>query len=177
MRLFLFMEEKFNNKYRIDSVRKENWDYGNNGGYFVTICTKNMVCYFGEIVETQNFASLRTTRMGNVAKEYWKEIPRHFPDVILDEFIIMPNHVHGILLINKEEKQVSREENKNKFGPQSRNLSSIIRGYKVGVKTFATKNNIPFEWQKGYYDRIIRNEDELFRIRKYINENAYKHSS
>ena len=170
------MEEKFNNKYRVNSVRKDNWNYGSNGGYFVTICTKNMVRYFGEIVETQNFASLRATLIGEIAKKFWEEIPQHFPDVILDEYIIMPNHNHAILLINKEEKDVNRDEYKNKFGPQSRNLSSIVRGYKVGEKTFATKNNIPFEWQKGYYDRIIRNEDELLRIRKYINENAYKNS-
>lgn len=167
-------ENKFDNKYRIKSVRKENWDYGSDAGYFVTICTKNMIHYFGKIIETQSIASLRTTDIGKIAQGYWWEISKKHPYVILDEFIIMPNHLHGIIIIDKGTSLSTKEDYKNKFGPQSKNLSSILRRFKMAVKTFATKNNISFEWQPRYYDRIIRNEEELSRIRKYIHENPYK---
>jgi len=166
--------EKFKNKYRIKSARKENWNYSNDANYFITICVKNMIHYFGEILETQSIASLRYTEIAKIVQEYWLEIPNKHPYVILDEFIIMPNHVHGIIIINRGTNNVEDYDYKNDFGPQSKNLSSIVRGFKMAVKTYATKNNMPFEWQKGYYDRIIRNENELNRIRKYINENPYK---
>lgn len=172
--------EKFQNKYRITSARLKNWDYGSPGLYFVTICTHNRECYFGDIVETQNvasdvetqhFASLHPTPIGSVANKYWTEIPQHFPFVVLDEFIVMPNHVHGILFINKPD---YNKWQPNKFGPQSKNLGSILRGYKAGVTTFARMNNIQFDWQSRFYDHIIRTEQELRNIRKYIIENPLK---
>jgi putative transposase len=83
---------KYKNTYRIETNRLKNNDYGAHGFYFVTICTKNKEYYFGHIipVETQNFASLQPTEIGNTAYHYWTEIPKHFPFVALDEFIIMP---------------------------------------------------------------------------------------
>ncbi|MBX7046556.1 MAG: hypothetical protein K1X86_12045 [Ignavibacteria bacterium] len=167
-------ENKFQNIYRIKSSRKENWNYGLDGGYFVTICTKGMNCYFGNIVEAQYIASLQMTEIGKIAHQHWLDIPKYHPYVILDEFSLMPNHLHGILIINKNDESRFKGNYKNKFGSQSNNLASIVRRYKAAVKTFAVKNNIPFAWQAGYYDRIVRNEEELFRIRKYIHENAYK---
>jgi len=174
----------YRNKYRINSARLADWDYGSNGFYFVTICTKNKERYFGEIQtaslpgnemqndlsgkETQNLASLQVTDIGMIAFQYWTEIPVHFPFVELDEFIIMPDHLHGILLFNKIEHSTWQP---NKAGPQSRNLASVIRGYKAGVKTYATTNEIEFQWQPRYYDRVIRNSNELERIRKYISDN------
>ena len=131
------------------------------------------------VVETQNFsslqpphfASLQPTIIGNIANQYWAEIQNHFPFVELDEYIVMPNHVHGILFINRPE---YNEWNPNKFGPQSKNLGSIIRGYKAGVKIFSTTNQIEFEWQPRYYDRIIKSDEELNRIRQYIINNLMK---
>ena len=84
---------KFRNKYRIPSARLIGYDYGSHGFYFVTICTKDKICFFGQ-------ASL----IGNIANEYWQQIPLHFPFIELDEFIIMPNHLHGILFFNKPDK-------------------------------------------------------------------------
>jgi putative transposase len=189
------MPDKFQNKYRILSARLQGYDYGQNGAYFITICTKNRVHYFGEIIstpgsetqhnsgsETQNIASLQATPMGDVANKYWQKIPEHFPFVIVDEFVVMPNHVHGILIINKQAQDAPVVETQNiaslqemgytnKFGPQSGNISSVIRGYKAAVKTFATTNKIEFAWQPRFYDRIIRDKDEMKRIRKYIVEN------
>jgi REP element-mobilizing transposase RayT len=91
------MSEKFQNKYRIPSARLKNWDYGANGAYFITICTQNRNHFFGEIVKTQFIAS----EMGTLAEKYWMEIPHHFPFVELGNFVVMPNHVHGILIIDK----------------------------------------------------------------------------
>ncbi len=121
--------------------------------------------------ETQNFASLRATAVGNIANQYWLDIPKHFPFVELDEYVVMPNHVHGILFINKPD---FHGWQRNKFGPQSQNLGSIIRGYKAGVKTFATTNQIEFGWQPRFHDHIIRSEKELNNIRKYIISNPDK---
>jgi putative transposase len=182
------MSEKYQNKYRIPSARLQGYDYGQNGAYFITICTKNRIHYFGEIIssfdsetqniafdsETQNIASLQGTSIGIIANEYWSKIQGHFPFVILDEFVVMPNHVHGILVISKEtHNDASLQEigYANKFGPQSGNISSVIRGYKAALKSFATTNKIEFAWQSRFYDRIIRDEDEMKRIRKYIVEN------
>ena len=181
------MPDKFHGKYRIPSARLQGFDFGQNGAYFITICTKDRIHNFGEIVlsagletqnfaglETQNFASLRATPIGSIAGEYWRKIPEHFPFVILDEFVVMPDHVHGIIIIYKEIQDIASLQQigyVNKFGPQSGNISSIIRGYKAGVKSYATINKIDFAWQPRFYDRIIRDDEEMKRIRKYIVKN------
>jgi len=172
------MDDKFNSKFRIPSTRLPHWDYGSHGLYYITICTKDRVPYFGEIIteehsgiinsETQNIASLRRTFIGDVAYANWLEIPKHFPFVELDEFIVMPNHIHGIIFINKPDKV---DWKPNKFGVQSQNLAAVIRGYKVSVKAYSTINNIEFSWQPRYHDRVIRNEKEYLNIREYIFNN------
>ncbi|TSJ42902.1 hypothetical protein FO440_01565 [Mucilaginibacter corticis] len=166
------MEEKFKSKYRIPSSRLSNWDYGSQGLYYITICTKDRIKYFGDIckngLETQNIASIRLSDIGEKANKNWLEIPNHFAFIELDEFVIMPNHIHGILFINKPEKELWEI---NKFGIQSQNLASVIRGFKASVKTFATKNNLEFSWQPRYHDRVIRNEQEYLNIREYIFNN------
>jgi putative transposase len=160
--------EKFQNKYRIPSTRLKGYDYGSNGIYYVTICTKNREYYFGNIVETGNYPSLQATFIGQVANDYWTEIPKHYPFVNLDEFVIMPNHIHGILVFNKPDYNESKP---NQFGIQSKKLGAVIRGFKSTTKRFANENNIEFEWQTRYHDRIIRNEKELNAIRQYIINN------
>jgi hypothetical protein len=143
--------EPSKNKYRIASARLPNWDYGSNAFYFVTICTKGFrQPYFGEIMpdkETQVLASLQPTEIGRIAAQCWTDIPLHFPFVELDEFVIMPDHIHGIILFNKSDKEIWEP---NKAGPQSKNLASVIRGFKVGVKTYATKGEIDFAWQSQF---------------------------
>src|SRR5262245_50579139 len=84
--------DKFKGKYRIASARWANWDYGSNAAYFVTICTANRIHSFGEVAG----GVMAFTPLGQVAVNCWKEIPAHFPFVVLDEFVVMPNHVHGI---------------------------------------------------------------------------------
>ncbi|NUQ43374.1 MAG: hypothetical protein HUU32_18445 [Calditrichaceae bacterium] len=165
--------EKFRNRYCIPSARLANWDYGSPGFYFVTICTQDRVCYFGDIISDdgdvpQPEYRLQETEIGQVARENWQKIPEHFPFVILDESVIMPNHLHGILFFDKPGYE---EWRKNQFGPQSQNLGSVIRGYKAGVKKYATMNNIEFAWQPRYHDHIIRSVQDLERIRQYIVNN------
>jgi REP element-mobilizing transposase RayT len=92
------MLEKFRNKYTIKSARLENYDYSQNGLYFVTICTKDKEYFFGEVENGE----IILNDFGKIADQFWQEIPKHFPFVNLDEFVVMPNHVHGILEINRD---------------------------------------------------------------------------
>lgn len=89
--------DKFRNRYRIPSTRLRNWDYGWNGSYFVTICVSNHNCVFGEIRNDEMVLS----EIGELAKTYWIKIPEHFPNVYLNAFVVMPNHIHGIIIIDK----------------------------------------------------------------------------
>ena len=187
--------DKFQNKYRIPSARLRNWDYGWNAAYFVTICTANRELFFGHMMD----GKMNLSEIGEIADKYWLEIPEHFPFVKLDAHVIMPNHVHGIVIIDKPddgrydnktdkqddgrnvERDVVETQNfaslrqspppKNKFGPQSQNLASIIRGFKTGVTKYARNNNINFAWQSRYHDHIIRNDAEYQRIKNYIINN------
>jgi len=167
------MDDRFKSKYRIASTRLTGWDYGSTSLYYITICTKDKLRYFGEIVaglneDYQEDALLNPSAIGKVAFENWLSISDHFPFVELDEFVIMPNHMHGIIFINKPDK-VNWEP--NKFGIQTQNLGSVIRGYKASVKTFATINDIEFNWQPRYHDRVIRNDREYLNIKNYIIDN------
>ena len=89
----------YKNKYRVESTRLQKWDYGWNAKYFITIVTKNHEHYFGEIDGNNK---MKFTKIGKIASKFWFEIPDHFPFVILDEFVVMPNHIHGIVIIDKK---------------------------------------------------------------------------
>ncbi len=203
----------FKNKYRISSARLQNWNYAKEAMYYVTICTKNRENYFGEIVDTV----LQTTEIGKIAHAEWYKSIEMRPDMNLElgEFIVMPNHIHGIIMIGANEynspdrdamhcvstgdavdanadanvnaavntdaatavnpnPNPNDTEYKNQFSPQSKNLSSIIRGYKSAVTTFARKNEIEFDWQSRFHDHIIRSMDDYHRISKYIINNPTK---
>jgi len=104
------MSDKFKGKYRIKSTRLPNWDYGKDAVYFVSICTQNREHYFGEITN----GVMQLSEIGKMANKYWLEISEHFPFVELDEFVVMPNHVHGIIIINKpHNKQMSNVKTPN----------------------------------------------------------------
>src|SRR5215212_2241619 len=128
--------DKFKGKYRISSARWAAWDYSSNAAYFVTICVANRAHDFGEIVN----GHMNLSPLGQSAQDCWNEIPVHFSFVELGASVIMPNHAHGVVIINKPENVETHNHAslpKNKFGPQSQNLASIIRGYKIGVTKFA----------------------------------------
>jgi putative transposase len=161
------MPDRFHDKYRIPSSRLQNWNYGWNGIYFITICTKDRECYFGDVVQL--------SEIGKIAGQYWSEIPSHFPFAELDEFVIMPNHIHGIIIINKKDDgrydEQTTVKRRNKFGPQSNNMASVVRGFKAAVKKYAIINNIAFEWQSRFYDTIVHSDESFNRIRQYIQSN------
>lgn len=181
--------DKFQNKYRIPSARLRNWDYGWNAPYFITICTQHRQHYFGHIVEMQNTVSsykMQLSEIGCIANTCWHEIPQHFPFVQLGPFVVMPNHVHGIIIINKpnderyvetqnfaslQQQQQQQSPSKNKFGPQSKNLASIIRGFKIGVTKNARNIHAEFAWQPRFHDHIIRDDNSYQRISQYIYTN------
>ena len=156
------MTTLYHNKYRASSSRAD-WHNYRNGEYFVTICTKDRVNYFGEITDNEMVLS----EIGKVANQCIIDTNKHFPDVEVPLHVIMPNHIHAIIII----KNMAGNE-KQKFGPQSRNLASVIRGIKIGVTKHARNNNIPFEWQRLYYDTIIRSTDDMIRIATYIENNV-----
>jgi putative transposase len=203
------MEDLFKNKYRISSARLQSWDYANEAKYFITICTAHRECFFGKIiqipmspVETQCIASLQSlppqqyqmqlSEIGKIAQLEWMKTSELRPDMNLElgEFIVMPNHVHGIIIIGVNQYNQTRRDamhcvsttttnaNKpaNKFGPQSKNIAALIRGYKSAVTAWSRKNNIAFDWQARFHDHIIRSESEYYQISNYIlnNPNNWK---
>lgn len=156
--------------------RLKNYNYFDNGFYFVTICTYNRKELFGTIC--RGAISCARNKYGNIAKKYWEEITKHYPYVTLDEYIIMPNHIHGIICItSNQNRYYKRIQNivflRNDFEkiiPGS--LGSIIRGYKIGVtKWFRNNTKISIVWQNSFHDHIIRNETSLNEIREYIRNN------
>jgi len=146
--------------------RLKHYDYSTFGWYFVTICTQNHFLHFGKIKKGKMFMS----KLGNIVKKCWNDIPTHFPNAELDQYIIMPNHIHGIIINNNN----VGDEN---FHPlqHKTTLSNVIKGFKIGVTNWSNKNDFSgFKWQRSFYDRIIRNEKELFNNRKYIQLNPTK---
>lgn len=184
---------KFQNKYRIESIRLKGWDYSIPWWYFVTINTKDHKKYFGKIIS----GKIKLNDFGKIVEREWLKSKQIRKNIDLDYFVIMPNHIHGIIIINKCSdskyndhrefqqdvstiadscKNINTAENKNiffsKISPKSNSLSVIIRGFKASVTKFAHENGIfEFQWQSRFYDRIIRNENELYNIRKYIEQN------
>jgi len=169
------MTDKYKNKYRIPSARLRTWNYGWNASYFITICTKDRQHYFGDVINGQ----MHLTEIGKIAKTYWQEIPIHFPFVILDAFIIMPNHVHGIIIINKTVETLhatSLPDNESMSGisPKPGSISTIIRSFKSAVKKYGNINDIDFAWQTRFHDHIIRDEKSFNKIANYIRNNPAK---
>lgn len=169
------MSEKFKGKYRIPSARLPYWDYGRNAGYFITICTQNRIRYFGAIENGE----LVLPEIGRLARTYWQEIPNHFPFVLLDESVVMPNHVHGIIIIDKPDENDKETRHclvstpilpaqKRFRNPGKNNISSIIGSYKSVVSKHAHKIHTEFAWQARFYDHVIRNKNEFLRIQQYI---------
>ncbi|MBK6838867.1 MAG: hypothetical protein IPG90_11965 [Bacteroidetes bacterium] len=214
------MSTLYQNKYRNESIRLQHWDYANAGAYFITICTKNRAHFFGEIIDGE----MHLNEIGKIAKQEWIKTPDIRPDMNLKlgEFVVMPNHFHAVLIIG--ENQYNQQNDftqfhviggdamhcvptnhmklcgapQNKFGPQSKNLASVIRGYKSSVTTrvkkmmaanLNTQNTIGCEnhvssilknrkfilcRQPRFYEHIIRNDRAFYNIQKYIVDNPMK---
>jgi len=151
------------------AIRLKNYDYSQSGAYFITICTKQKQCIFGDIKNGQ----MRFNALGAIADKYWQEIPQHFPNIALDVYTIMPNHLHEILWIIES----SENGNKNrKFGDiVVGSISSVVRSYKAivskKINQICHKKGLSVVWQSRYHEKIIRDEKVLVNIRSYIMNN------
>ncbi len=172
-------DQLFQNKYRTKSTRLKHWDYSSNGAYYITICTKDRECFFGKIINKKMVLS----EIGEIIKTFWLEIPTHYPNVKLDEFVIMPDHLHGLIFIDNSFSvetchgmSLQRHYTYNKFSkPVSQSLSMIINQFKSAVKRWCNKHGFPnFTWQSGFHESIVRNEKHLHVIRRYIINNPLK---
>jgi len=152
--------------------RLREWDYSTPHWYSVTICTHNHRESFGEIVE----GKIVLNEYGEIADKYWREIPNHFSDIRLDEYIIMPNHIHGIIIIEDPSEVWNGHAHSILRQPQK--LPIVIGSFKSVISKTINKiqNDFKFQWLKSYYDHIIRNENSLYDIRRYIRENPLKWS-
>ena len=148
-----------NKRRRRHSLRYSGWDYHQSGYYFITICTHNRKCLFDQ-------PCLR-----HIAETYWQKIPSYKSPVPvwLDEWVVMPNHVHGIIHL-----EIATEIEQKKLPPKSGTAGILIGTYKAAVSkriNYLAQNYGASIWQRGFYDRIIRNQQELQAIRHYIREN------
>lgn len=178
---------KFQNKYRISSIRAQWWDYGWNGAYFITICTQDRKHYFGEIRNNKMILS----HVGIIADLLWHQIPMHHKNIELGDFVVMPNHIHGILIIDRQLDNIDANNlddtnivqtgytlslpsnpGSKRFQNIGKNtISSIVGSYKSAVTKHANRLGYPHQWQKLFYDNIIRDNNQYQRISDYIVSN------
>ena len=160
----------------MDSDRKPNrlqkWDYSSCGYYFITICSHDRSNIFGEMAE----GKIVLNGLGLLAEKCWRCIPDHFDGVELEEFVVMPNHVHGILKIKWRGRigrgriyaSRTRDETGEKYDRSKMLLPRIIQNFKAGVSKESGKGRI---WQRSYFDEVIRTEESLQKIQWYIRNN------
>ena len=164
------------------SIRFPSCDYTRPGQHFVTICTFNMRCLFGAIVN----GSVRLNVIGRIAMDCWRTIPEHFPNLDLEAFVVMPNHVHGILTIKPDHVAdghgcpVPLQPVERFQRPVAGSIPTVIRSYKQAV-TYLTRKTLPESqpniWQSNYFERILRGEKEFSLARRYIFDNPWKWSA
>ena len=148
--------------------RLKHYDYSSGGWYFITICTKDHKNHFGEIKN----GKMILNEIGEIVDECWNKIETLHKSIELDYYVIMPNHLHGIIIIdNVGDANFASPTDRTKMV-----LSKLIQQFKrsVTIKIKSTQQYSNFKWQHSFYDRIIRNEKELFNIRKYIQQNPLK---
>jgi REP element-mobilizing transposase RayT len=164
---------KFKNKYRIESVRLRSWDYASPGWYFVTVCTKNKENFFGDVIAGEMYLS----EVGRIVSEEWMKTAIIRSNILLDEWVVMPNHIHGILVITERMPSIETPRRgvstTSKWKPGT--LGAIINQFKsISTKRIRRTGTTAFAWQPRFYDHIIRNEDALSQIRNYIHNNPQK---
>jgi REP element-mobilizing transposase RayT len=158
------------------SIRLPYYDYAQGGGYFITICTDRRQMFFQD------------PKIANLVRVAWGDIPNHHPQVQIDEFVVMPNHVHGILILAAgDERAVSPAQRGQQAAPLQGStpnvapgsLSAVVRSFKARVTRDlrAASPRIGVVWQRNYYEHVIRNEAGLQRIRQYIYDNPARWSA
>jgi len=171
------------------STRLPEYDYTQPGAYFITICVKDRRYRLGAIIDEEMVFS----KEGEILQDVWEGLPKHYPNIKLDEFVVMPNHVHGIIWILEIEEpfvgaglRPARNEKRRKQEGQrpsptkkskAHGLPEIVRAFKSfssrQINEFRHTKGSKF-WQRSFYDHIIRDEEDLCQHRKYIQENVLK---
>jgi len=175
-------------KHHRRSIRLRGYDYAQAGAYFVTICAHERACLFGEVSRDE----MAVNNFGCILKACWLEIPAHFPDVAVDAFVVMPNHIHGIVVIDRSVGMIHTgaphigarhasplPTTASPLPPEPRGSKRTTLGVIVGsFKSACTKRinelrGLPGTpvWQRNYYERIIRSEGERNAVRGYIESN------
>ena len=160
--------------HRRGSIRLTRYDYTQPGAYFVTICAADRRCIFGEIID----GAMRLNKNGSIVAAQWAGLPKHYSNATLDEFVLMPNHVHGIIFITHGlHSSVGAGFKPAHISPQAKphnGLPEIIRGFKMfssrSINQLRGTPGAPV-WQRNYYEHVVRGEDDLDHIRRYIEEN------
>ncbi len=148
------------------------FDYAQAGAYFVTLCTRDRRCMFGKVVNGR----MELSDFGSVADATWADIPRHFPHVQVPIWVVMPNHVHGILVITQAPPGVTDDPfaNQRPTGPTRGSIGAIVGAYKSAVSkqinrlTHSTGTPV---WQRNYFEHVIRNDSSFAKIWQYIADN------
>lgn len=177
------MTKLFDNTYRTKSIRLPERDYSRPGSYFVTLCTQWQKSYFGKVID----GDMKLNEIGEIVQHIWSEIPHCFQDVELDIGLIMPNHIHGIITIYKNNTNKYNHRRDNSWIISTDNMNKNISRRNmllpkiIGKFKMQTAKQINQKiwmtgkfWQANYYEHVIRNERDLARIRTYIINNPYK---
>jgi REP element-mobilizing transposase RayT len=170
-------------RHRRRSIRLKGYDYTQAAAYFITIVTYQRDCLFGNIVNGE----MQLSPMGQIAGEHWRLIPEHFPHAELGAYVVMPNHVHGIIIIHENRMATNsspsvgasqwdaptQSDAPTPNGPKRGSIVAIIGSYKMSVtRRIQREHNATGIWQRNYYEHIIRNEAEHDRISRYIESNV-----
>ena len=160
-------------KHHRRSIRLRNYDYSRAGAYFITVCTDGRELLFGEVIDGE----VELNELGRIAAEEWLKSARIRIEIELDAWVVMPNHVHGIVIITDGRCRGDRLVAPS--GPRPRSLGAMMAGFKSAVtKRINTMRGTPGAsvWQRNYYEHVIRNESALDRIRQYIADNPARWS-
>jgi len=163
----------YQDKYRIESSRLGDWDYGSRGWYFVTICSQNRTCVFGEVVAGE----IHLSEVGRIAHSQLQELYLHYESVNLDSFVVMPNHVHAIVMIDGDHCFSPNAKGRSPrppgfVSPQAGSLSAIIRSYKAGVTRRCGELGLERAiWQPRFHDHLLRGDAVINAVRDYIRNN------
>lgn len=162
------MSNSFKDQNNSRSLRFQNWDYRWAGSYYLTICTFNKGHFFGKIEN----GKMHLSNTGVVANILWSEIVNHSKNVELGEFIVMPNHIHGILNFTEFRETTKETNGRNRYQNIGKNsVSSIILGYKSAVTKYSNRLGFDFGWQSKFYDHVIKDQLAYKQISEYIKDN------
>ena len=158
-------------------VRLRDYDYSQAGGYFITICTYNREYLFGHVINYH----MALNETGRIVRQWWLKLEDRFTNVKLENYVVMPNHIHGIIMVPEKENEVGAIHElplRSGMIPRRQMLIPKVVGYfKMNSAKYVNRLRGVIGislWQRNYYEHIVRNESELSRIREYIQNNSLK---